>query len=140
MDRAPRDSRGARALRAARSLGPLDWIATVGLVAIYVIGTSIDDRPNTHFDFYRSAATVIPTLLVSVAITGRMLELSTKLTFRQRYRTVLLAIVTFGGETGTLMTLARHETNWAAHLFVYLAVLSLGLTLLYLALAGRDRG
>jgi hypothetical protein len=56
-----------------------------------------------------------------------------------RYRTVLLAVVVFGGETGTLMTLARQKTNWAAHLYVYLAVLSLGIALLYFALTGPDR-
>ena len=99
----------------------------------------MEEGPKTSFDFYRSAATVIPTLLVTVAIQGRVLELSQKLTFRMRYRTVMLAVVVFGGETGTLMTLARHETNWAAHLFVYLALGSLGLTVLYLALAGPDR-
>jgi hypothetical protein len=40
---------------------------------------------------------------------------------------VLFAIVVFGGEAGTLMTIAREKTNWAAHLYVYLAVLALGL-------------
>jgi hypothetical protein len=34
------------------------------------------------------------------------------------------------------MTIARDETNWAAHLYVYLALISLGLTLLYQALRG----
>ena len=34
------------------------------------------------------------------------------------------------------MTIARTETNWAAHLYVYLALLALGLTLLYQALRG----
>src|SRR5919107_564424 len=87
-----------------------------------------------------SAATVIPTLLIAVAVQGRVLELSLKPTFRHQYRTVLLAVVVFGGETGALMTIARDETNWAAHLFVYLALLSLGLTLLYQALRGPDRG
>ena len=90
-------------------------------------------------DFYRSVATVIPTLLITVAIQGRVLELSRKASFRLRYRTVLLAIVVFGGEAGTLMTLARQKTNWAAHLYVYLAILSLGIAVLYLALAGTDR-
>jgi hypothetical protein len=74
-----------------------------------------------------------------VAIQGRVLELSRKVTFRLRYRTVLLAVVVFGGETGTLMTLARQKTNWAAHLYVYLAILCLGVAVLYLALAGTDR-
>ena len=50
----------------------------------------------------------------------------------------LLAIVVFGGETGALMTIAREKTNWAAHLYVYLALLSLGIALLYLALIGPD--
>jgi len=125
--------------RAARSLSPLDYLAAIGLLAVYVIGTSLDDGPGTNRDFYRAAATVIPTLLVAVAIQGRVLELSSKLTFRRRYRTILLAIIVFGGETGALMTLAREKTNWAAHLYVYLALVSLGLLLLYLALAGPDR-
>jgi hypothetical protein len=124
---------------AAASLTPLDYAATVGLIAIYAIGTSLDDGPETSLDFYRSAATVIPTLLVAVAIQGRLLELSTKLTFARRYRTVLLAIVVFGGETGALMTIGREETNWAAHLYVYLALVSLGLLLLFLALVGPER-
>jgi len=124
---------------ALRSLSPLDYLATVGLIAIYAVGTSLDDGPGTNRDFYRAAATVIPTLLVAVAIQGRVLELHPSLTFRRRYRTVLLAIVVFGGETGALMTLARDDTNWAAHLYVYLALLSLGLLLLYLALVGPER-
>jgi hypothetical protein len=37
------------------------------------------------------------------------------------------------------MTIAREKTNWAAHLYVYLALMSLGLTMLYLALTGPDR-
>ena len=120
-------------------LSPFDYAATAALLAIYAIGTSLDAGPKTHLDFYRSAATVIPGLLVAVAIQGRVLELSRKISFRRQYRTVLLAIVVFGGETGTLMTLARHKTNWAAHLYVYLALVSLGLTLLYLALVGPER-
>jgi type IV secretory pathway VirB2 component (pilin) len=120
-------------------LSPLDYAATVALVAIYAIGTSLDEGPKTSLDFYRSAATVIPTLLVAVAIQGRLLELSSKLTFRRRYRTVMLAVVVFGGETGALMTIAREQTNWAAHLYVYLALMSLGLLLLYLALVGPER-
>jgi hypothetical protein len=125
--------------RAAASLGPLDYAATAALVAVYVVGTSLDDGPDTNRDFYRAAVTVIPTLLVAVAIQGRVLELSSKIDFRRRYRTVLLAVVVFGGETGALMTLAREKTNWAAHLYVYLALVSLGLLLLYLALVGPDR-
>jgi hypothetical protein len=50
----------------------------------------------------------------------------------------MLAIVVFGGETGALMTIAREKTNWAAHLYVDLALLSLGIALLYLALIGPD--
>jgi hypothetical protein len=46
--------------------------------------------------------------------------------------------VVFGGEAGALMTIAREKTNWAAHLYVYLAVLALGLATLYLALTGTD--
>jgi hypothetical protein len=125
--------------QAAASLTPLDYAATLGLVVIYAVGTSLDEGPGTNRDFYRAAATVIPTLLVAVAIQGRVLELSPKLTFPRRYRTVLLAIVVFGGETGALMTLAREKTNWAAHLYVYLALISLGLLLLYLALVGPER-
>jgi uncharacterized membrane protein YsdA (DUF1294 family) len=125
--------------RALASLSPLDYIATAALVAVYAIGTSLDDGPGTNIDFYRSAATVIPTLLIAVAIQGRVLELSRHVSFRRRYRTVLLAIVVFGGETGALMTIAREKTNWAAHLYVYLALMSLGLTMLYLALTGPDR-
>ena len=109
-------------------------------MGIYVIGTSMDGGPDTSMDFYRASATVIPTLLITVAIQGRLFELSRKVTFRLRYRTVLLAVVVFGGEAGTLMTLGRQETNWAAHLYVYLAVFSLGLALLYLALTGGGQG
>jgi hypothetical protein len=97
----------------------------------------MDDGPGTSLDFYRSAATVIPSLLIAVAIQGRVLELSQKATVRLQYRTVMLAVVVFGGETGALMTIARDETNWAAHLYVYLALMSLGLTLLYQALRGQ---
>jgi hypothetical protein len=35
-------------------------------------------------------------------------------------------------------TIARDETNWAAHLYVYPALISLGLTLLYQALRGPE--
>ena len=136
---APGESLIDRVRRDAASLSPLDYLATVALIAIYAVGTSLDDGPGTELDFYRAASTVIPTLLVAVAIQGRVLELATKLDFRRRYRTVLLAIVVFGGETGALMTIGRGETNWAAHLFVYLALVSLGLLLLYLALAGPDK-
>jgi nitrate reductase gamma subunit len=89
--------------RALASLGPFDYLATAVLVAVYAIGTSLDDGPGTSMDFYRSAATVIPTLLIAVAIQGRVLELSRHVSFRRRYHTVLLAIVVFGGETGALM-------------------------------------
>ena len=34
------------------------------------------------------------------------------------------------------LAIARQKTNWAAHLYVYLAVFSLGLAMLYLALTG----
>jgi hypothetical protein len=37
------------------------------------------------------------------------------------------------------MTLARQRTNWAAHLYVYLAVFALGLAMLYLALTGTGQ-
>lgn len=133
---APRESISARVRRWAASLGPFDYAATVALLAIYGIGTSMDDGPGTDMAYYQAVATVIPGLLIAVAIQGRVFVLSRKLTFRWRYRTVLLAIVVFGGEAGTLMTLARQKTNWAAHLYVYLAVLGLGVAMLYLALAG----
>jgi hypothetical protein len=134
-----RGNRIAQIRSAAASLSLFDYAATVGLLAIYVIGTSMDDGPKTHLDFYRASATVIPSLLIAVAIQGRVLELSRKISLRMRYRTVLLAIVVFGGETGALMTIARDKTNWAAHLYVYLALVSLGITMLYLALVGPDR-
>jgi len=124
---------------AAASLSPLDYAITVVLLGVYAIGTSMEDGPGTSLDFYRSAATVIPSLLIAVAIQGRVLELSRKPTFRHQYRTVMLAIVVFGGEAGALMTVARDETNWAAHLYVYLALMSLGLTLLYQALRGPEQ-
>jgi uncharacterized membrane protein YsdA (DUF1294 family) len=136
---ASRDGTLHHVRRALTSLGPLDYLATAVLVAVYAVGTSLDEGPGTSIDFYRSAATVIPTLLIAVAIQGRVLELSRHVSFRRRYRTVLLAIVVFGGETGALMTIARDKTNWAAHLYVYLALVSLGITMLYLALAGPDR-
>src|SRR5215208_3543679 len=134
----PRESISARVRRSAGSLGPLDYAATVVLVAVFVIGTSMDEGPGTSLDFYRSVATVIPTLLITVAIQGRIFELSRKVTFRHQYRTVLFAIVVFGGEAGTLMTIAREKTNWAAHLYVYMAVLALGLATIYLALTGIE--
>jgi hypothetical protein len=132
----PRQSISTRLRRGTGSLGPLDYAATLALLAVYVIGTSMDEGPDTSMDFYRAVATVIPTLLITVAIQGRIFELSRKVTFRHQYRTVLFAIVVFGGEAGTLMTIAREKTNWAAHLYVYLAILALGLATLYLALTG----
>jgi hypothetical protein len=135
----PRHSMTAHLLRSARSLGPFDYAATAALLAVYVIGTSMDEGPDTSIDFYRAVATVIPTLLITVAIQGRVFELSRKVTFRLQYRTVTFAVVVFGGETGALMTIAREKTNWAAHLYVYLAVLALGLATLYLALTGIER-
>jgi hypothetical protein len=136
---AHRQSKIDQVRAAVASLDVLDYAATVALVAIYAVGTGLDDGPDTSLDFYRAAATVIPTLLVAVAIQGRVLELASKVTFARRYRTVLLAVVVFGGETGALMTIGREETNWAAHLYVYLALVSLGLLLLYLALVGPER-
>jgi hypothetical protein len=125
--------------RYARSLGPFDYAVTIALLAVYAIGTSMDEGPGTSIDFYRAVATVIPTLLITVAIQGRIFELSRKVTFRHQYRTVLFAIVVFGGEAGTLMTIAREKTNWAAHLYVYMAVLALGLATVYLALKGTEQ-
>jgi hypothetical protein len=135
----PSESISARLRRSARSLGPFDYGATLALLAVYVIGTSMDEGPDTSMDFYRAAATVIPTLLITVAIQGRVFELSRKVTFRLQYRTVMFAVVVFGGEAGTLMTIARQKTNWAAHLYVYLAVFALGLATLYLALTGTEQ-
>ena len=135
----PHESISARVRRSARALGPLDYAATALLLGVYVVGTSLDEGPDTSLDFYRSVATVIPTLLITVAIQGRVFELSRKVTFRHQYRTVLFAIVVFGGEAGTLMTIAREKTNWAAHLYVYMAVLALGLTTIYLALTGTEQ-
>jgi hypothetical protein len=132
----PSQSIAARVRRSVADLGPFDYAATLVLLAVYVIGTSMDEGPDTSIDFYRAVATVIPTLLITVAIQGRIFELSRKVTFRHQYRTVLFAIVVFGGEAGTLMTIAREKTNWAAHLYVYLAILALGLATLYLALTG----
>ena len=134
----PRRTKLTEIRRAAASLGPVDYVVTLALIAVYAIGTSMDDGPSTSLDFYRSAATVIPSLLIAVAVSGRFLELRRKPTFRHQYRTVLLAIVVFGGETGALMTIARDETNWAAHLYVYLALMSLGLTLLWQALRAEQ--
>jgi hypothetical protein len=134
-----RDDLSSRVRSSAAALTPFDYLATVLLIAVYAIGTSLDDGPGTSMDFYRAAATVIPTLLVAVAISGRALELSSRHSFARQYRTVMLAVVVFGGETGALMTIGRGETNWAAHLYVYLALMSLGLLLLYLALLGPSR-
>jgi hypothetical protein len=130
------ESFSVRLRRSVASLGPFEYAATLVLVAVYVIGTSMDEGPGTSMDFYRAVATVIPTLLITVAIQGRFFELSRKVTFRHQYRTVLFAVVVFGGEAGTLMTVARQETNWAAHLYVYMAVLALGIAMTYLALTG----
>jgi len=132
------ESISVRLRRSARSLGPFDYAATLVLLAVYVIGTSMNEGPDTSLDFYRAVATVIPTLLITVAIQGRIFELSRKVTFRHQYRTVLFAIVVFGGEVGTLMTIARERTNWAAHLYVYMAVLALGVATIYLALTGTE--
>ena len=134
-----RQSIAAQIRTSARSLGPFDYAVTLVLLAVYVIGTSMDEGPSTSIDFYRAVATVIPTLLITVAIQGRIFELSRKVSFRHRYRTVLFAVVVFGGEAGTLMTIARDKTNWAAHLYVYMAVMALGLAMLYLALTGTER-
>jgi hypothetical protein len=135
----PRQSISARLRSSAASLGVVDYGVTLALLAVYVIGTSMDEGPKTSMDFYRAVATVIPTLLITVAIQGRVFELSRKVTFRLQYRTVMFAVVVFGGEAGALMTIARQKTNWAAHLYVYLAVFALGVTLLYLALTGTDQ-
>ena len=136
----PRQSIYTRIRESAAALGPLDYAATLLLLAVFGIGTALDEGPDTNLDFYRACSTVIPTLLITVAIQGRIFELSRKVTFRHQYRTVLFAVVVFGGEVGTLMTIAREETNWAAHLYVYMAVLTLGLATIYLALTGTESG
>lgn len=128
-----------RVRQSAASLGPFDYGLTLALVAVYVVGASMEEGPDTNMDFYRAAAGVIPTLLITVAIQGRAFELSRKLSFRLRYRTVLFAIVVFGAEAGTLMTLGREKTNWAVHLYVYVALLALGIATLYLALTGTGQ-
>jgi hypothetical protein len=110
---APRKSTIGQVRQAAASLSPLDY--TRHRCPCRHLRHRHEPR---SLDFYRSAATVIPTLLVAVAIQGRVLELSSKLTFPRRYRTVMLAVVVFGGKTGALMTIARDKTNWAAHLYV----------------------
>jgi hypothetical protein len=133
-----RESISVRLRRSARSLGPFEYAATLVLLAVYVIGTSMDEGPDTSMDFYRAVATVIPTLLITVALEGRIFELSRKVTFRHQYGMVLFAVVVFGGEAGTLMTVARQETNWAAHLYVYMAILALGIAMTYLALTGTE--
>jgi hypothetical protein len=71
----PRESISARLRRSARSLGPFDYGATFALLAVFVIGTSMDEGPDTSMDFYGAVATVIPTLLITVAIQGRVFEL-----------------------------------------------------------------
>ena len=77
-----RESRIIQIREAAASLHPLDYATTLALVAVSAVGTSLDDGPNTAMDFYRAAASVIPTLLVAVAIQGRVLELSSKVNSR----------------------------------------------------------
>ena len=64
----PRENLSARLRRWAGSLGPFDYAATLALIAVYVVGTSMDEGPDTSMDFYRAATTVIPTLLITVAI------------------------------------------------------------------------
>lgn len=129
----------SRIRHSAKSLGPFDYAATLALLGVYIVGTSMDEGPGTSLDYYRAAATVIPTLLITVAIQGRVFELSRKVTFRLQYRTVLFAIVVFGGEAATLSTIAREKTNWAAHLYGYAALLALGVAFIYLALTGIEQ-
>ena len=64
-------SRMDRVREAAASLSPLDYTVTFALLAIYVVGTSLDDGPATSMDF------------LAVAIQGRVLELSSKIDFRR---------------------------------------------------------
>src|SRR5829696_9531416 len=84
----PSESISVRVRRAAASLGPFDYVATVVLLAVFVIGTSMDEGPDTSIDFYRAVATVIPTLLITVAIQGRIFELSRKVTFRHQCQSI----------------------------------------------------
>jgi hypothetical protein len=61
----PRQSIAGRVRRSAASLGLFDYGATLVLLAVYVVGTSMDEGPKTSMDFYRAVASVIPTLLIS---------------------------------------------------------------------------
>ena len=61
----------ARIKHSGKSLGPFDYAATLVLVGVYIVGTSMDEGPDTSLDHYRAAATVITTLLITVAIQGR---------------------------------------------------------------------
>lgn len=65
--KAPHESRIGQLRQAAASLSPFDYLvaaalvaATAALVAVYAVGTSLDEGPKTSLDFYRSATTVIP--------------------------------------------------------------------------------
>src|SRR5215208_3548042 len=78
----------ARLRQSAASLGPFEYAVTLVLLAIYAIGTSMNEGPDTSMDFYRAAATVIPTLLITVAIQGRVFELSRKVTFRHQCQSI----------------------------------------------------
>jgi hypothetical protein len=51
-----RESISVRLRRSARSLGPFEYAATLVLLAVYVIGTSMDEGPDTSMDFYRAVA------------------------------------------------------------------------------------
>ena len=123
-----------------RSLSPFDYAATLALLAGFTSSAPAWTKGLTPA--WTSTGRPRPSYrnsLITVAIQGRVFELSRKVTFRTRYRTVMFAVVVFGGETGALMTIGRQETNWAAHLYVYLALFALGLATLYLALAGTER-
>ncbi len=70
----PKPSRFTPVRRAAALLSPLDYAATSLLVGVYAVGTSLDEGPKTSLDYYRSAATVTPSLLIAVAVSDASLN------------------------------------------------------------------
>ena len=51
----PRQNFSTRLRRWAGSLGPFDYAATIALIAVYVVGTSMDEGPGTSMDFWKRA-------------------------------------------------------------------------------------
>lgn len=78
--RASQGGKLSQVRRAMASLGLVDYLATAVLVAVYAVGTSLDDGPGTSIDFYRSAATV----LMSLGITMLYLALAGPDRFKKR--------------------------------------------------------